>query len=115
MCRCLKVSPSGYYEWVSRPASPRAQENARLLVRIREIHDDSDGAIGAPRMHDDLVAEGELVGLNRIARLMASNGIQGWPRKKSRQRGLPNRRPDGVSNLLNRNFTDLAQQHRTRD
>lgn len=105
MCRCLSVSPSGYYEWASRPASARAQDNARLLDRMREIHDDSDGAIGAPRMHEDLVAEGERVGLNRIAKLMAVNGIQGWPRKKSRQRGRPNRRPEGISNLLNRNFT----------
>ena len=33
MCRCLRVSPSGYYGWVSRPLSARAQENARLLAR----------------------------------------------------------------------------------
>ena len=35
MCRCLRVSSSGYYGWVSRPPSARAQENARLLARIR--------------------------------------------------------------------------------
>jgi hypothetical protein len=28
-------------------------------MRMREIHDDSGGVIGAPRMHEDLVAEGE--------------------------------------------------------
>ena len=59
MCRCLKVSPSGYYAWLEREPSPRAQENARLLVRIREIHEDSRSVIGAPRMHEDLVDEGE--------------------------------------------------------
>lgn len=40
--------------------------------------------IGAPRMHEDLVDEGETVSLNRIARLMARERIQGWPRRKRR-------------------------------
>jgi putative transposase len=51
-----------------------------LLARIREIHDDSGGVIGAARMHKDLVAEGESSSLNGIARLMSANGIQGWQR-----------------------------------
>ena len=38
MCRCLRVSPSGYYGWVTRPPSGRTQENARLLERIRVLH-----------------------------------------------------------------------------
>jgi putative transposase len=50
MCRCLKVSPSGYYDWEGRPASARAVDNERLLERIRGVHSDSQCAIGAPRM-----------------------------------------------------------------
>ena len=38
MCRCLRVSPSGYYGWVTRPPSRRIQENTRLLIRIRQLH-----------------------------------------------------------------------------
>ena len=40
MCRCLRVSPSGYYGWATRPPSARPQENARLLARIRTLHVD---------------------------------------------------------------------------
>ena len=29
MCRCVRVSPSGYYGWATQPPSARAQENAR--------------------------------------------------------------------------------------
>jgi len=47
MCRCLNVSASGYYAWQDREPSSRAQENARLIRRIREIHEDSRGMIGA--------------------------------------------------------------------
>jgi hypothetical protein len=31
----LNVSRSGYYEWLSRPDSPRTQENELLLRQIR--------------------------------------------------------------------------------
>lgn len=111
MCRCLEVSTSGFYAWSSREPGPRAQDNARLLVRMREIHDDSKGIIGAPRMHEDLTDEGESASLNRVARLMASTGLQGWPRRK--RRGAPRRptmRPEGVENLLERNFTALEPE-----
>ena len=88
MCRLLKVSPSSYYDWDARPPSVRQLDNERLLRRIREIHEDSQGVIGAPRMHEDLVDDGETASKNRVARLMAADGLQGWPRKKRRgQRG----------------------------
>ena len=47
MCRCLRVSASGYYGWVTRAPSARSQENARLLTRIRHLHPEQDGASGA--------------------------------------------------------------------
>lgn len=95
MCRCLNVSLSGYYAWQGRSLSARARDSARLLERIRAIHEDSRGVIGAPRMHEDLVHEGETASLNRIARLMAAHGIYGWPQRewgrpgRSNQSGLP--------------------------
>lgn len=106
MCRCLKVSASGYYAWQDREPSARAQENARLVKRIGEIHEDSRGVIGAPRMHEDLLDEDEVVSLNRVARLMAAERIQGWPRRKRRGFGRAvSGRPAGVKNLLERDFT----------
>ena len=75
MCCCLKVSSSGYYDWARRPPSPRQIDNERLLVRIRDIHEDSRGSIGVPRMHEDLTDAGETASKNRIARLMVSAGL----------------------------------------
>ena len=65
MCRCLEVSTSGFYAWVGRKPGPRARANAGLLERIREIHEDSKGVIGAPRMQEDLVDEGMHASVNR--------------------------------------------------
>jgi len=107
MCRCLNVSASGYYAWVSRPESARAKANQRLLTRIREIHDDSGGMIGSPRVHEDQVAEGASTSLNRVARLMAKHGIQGWPRKKRGRFGRRSHRPPGIRNHLERDFSAL--------
>lgn len=76
MCRCLKVSASGY-AWSKRPASARQVDNERLVVRMRELHEDSRGTLGAGRMREDLAEEGESASLNRVARLMAADGLQG--------------------------------------
>jgi len=111
MCRCLNVSASGYYDWEKRPPSSRKVDNDRLLGRIREIHEDSRGMIGAPRMHEDLMDDGETASKNRIARLMSAAGLQGWPRKKKRgQRYLPAMPPADVQNQLQRDFTALEPE-----
>ena len=111
MCRCLRVSASGYYAWSKRLPSARQQDNERLLGRIRALHEDSRGTLGAGRMQEDLVDEGEVVSLNRVARLMAADGLQGWPRKKRRgQRGQPGLAPPDVRNWLERDFTALEPE-----
>jgi len=35
-------------------------------------------------MPEDLAEEGDIASLNRVARLMAAEGLQGWPRRKRR-------------------------------
>ena len=58
MCRCLRVSASGYYDWSKRLPSARQLDNQRLRGRIRELHEDSRGTLGAGRMREDLVDQG---------------------------------------------------------
>jgi putative transposase len=111
MCRCLRVSTSGYYDWSKRLPSARQLDNERLSGRIRELHEDSRGTLGAGRMQEDLADEGERASLNRVARLMAIDGLQGWPRPKRRgQRGCPALTPPGVRNRLERDFTALEPE-----
>ncbi len=82
LCRALEVSPSGYYDWRDRPESARAQENRRLVTKIRLFHKASRETYGSPRIHQDLVDAGEQVGENRVARLMSQHGIQSKMAKK---------------------------------
>ena len=82
MCRVLDVSTSGYYAWLKRKPSARAESNASLLERITQIHAWSRGTYGVPRIHAQLRAEGVRVGRNRVARLMKEAGLQGISRRK---------------------------------
>ena len=41
-CEVLRVSTSGYYDWLDRGPSKRAQANVTLLQRIREAYLGSD-------------------------------------------------------------------------
>ena len=50
----LGVSRAGYYAWKDRPASPRARRDQELTVLIGEIHAESEGSYGWPRMHAEL-------------------------------------------------------------
>lgn len=105
MCRCLKVSPSGYYGWASREPSAREIDNARLLARIRALHENSDGILGQGRMHEELGFEGETASLNRVRRLMRANRIYGLPQRRRWRAKRSGSRPAAVSNHLDRNFT----------
>ena len=105
MCRCLKVSPAGYYAWRRRPMSERARDNLRLLGRIEELHEDSDGVKGSPRIWEDLRYEGESCGLNRVARLMREAELRGIPQRRRWRYKPTGERPDGIVNRLQRDFS----------
>ena len=104
MCRLLGVSSSGYYAWMKRQPSPRAQADAALLANIREVHAASRGTYGAPRIHVELAANGLWVGRKRVARLMSMAGLTGVSRRKfvhTTTKGDGRQAPD----LVDRNFT----------
>ncbi len=104
MCRCLKVSTSGYYAWSGRSASARAVDNSRLLKKIEAIHADSDGVFGSPRIWDELRYQGESCGKHRVARLMSINGLHGIPQRRRWRKKRSGQRPADVHNHLNREF-----------
>ena len=107
--RVLNVSRSGYYAWRSRPASTRDQENELLLKHIRQVHAESRGTYGWPRVHAELTLElGLPVNRKRVARLMRQAGMQGVYRR--RRSGCTVRDPaaDTGTDLVNRRFTVAA-------
>ncbi len=104
MCRHLEVSTSGYYAWERRPVSLRQKEDTRLLPLIQDAHRRSRGNYGSPRVHDDLVDQGEQVGRHRVARIMRENGITARPLKKFRKTTDSEHAFPIAPNLLERHF-----------
>ena len=104
MCQVLRVSSSGFYEWLGRPVSNHAREDQRLLVLIRASYAASDGVYGARRVFLDLREIGETCGKHRVARMMRVNGIKAVHGYKI-PRG-PYGRPSIITpNKLQREFT----------
>jgi len=76
LSRVLEVSRSGYYAWLTRPASRWAQEEARLEVEIRAAHKRTRKTCGPKRLQEDLAAHGIKVGVSRIRRIRKKLGIR---------------------------------------
>jgi putative transposase len=104
MCQVLEVSSSGYYAWRQRPRSRRAQENDKLVKRIRQIHEDSYGTYGSPRVHAELRAEGFCCNKKRVERLMRLNGIQAQRKRRRKRTTDSNHAYPIAANLLQQDF-----------
>jgi putative transposase len=107
MCRLLGVSSSGYYAWMKRHPSRRAETDVALLSDIHVAHASSRGTYGAPRIHVELMAKGIRVGRKRVARLMSQAGLAGVSRRRfvvTTVKGNGRQAPD----LVERDFTAEA-------
>lgn len=82
MCRVLGAPRSGYYAWLKRPVSKREIRDQELLEKIKAIHKESKKRYGSPRIHNQLMIDGERCGIRRVERLMSANGICGKQERK---------------------------------
>ena len=83
MCKTLRCSRSGFYDWLDRPACAQAQANAVLLEQIGQAHAASDATYGVPRIRAELAEQGIQAGHNRIAALMRAHGLRGVSRRRA--------------------------------
>jgi len=116
MCRVLRVSKAGFYEWQSRAPSSRAQRDAEIAVEIKAFYRESGKRYGSPRIHADLQDAGTGCGRKRVARIMREHGVVGKSRKRRRPRTTDSKHKLPIApNLLNRQFSpeEIKQTNRT--
>jgi putative transposase len=113
MCRVLGVSRSGYYDWLSRPASAAQHRREELTGRIRQVHAESRQLYGSPRVHAELKAQGVSVCQDTVARLMARAGIRGMAHKRFVVRTTDSDHAHAAApNLLGRDFDQARELDR---
>lgn len=112
LCRALEVAPSGYYAWVDRPESARAQRDRRLKVLVRASFDASKQRYGSPRIYEDLVELDEPVSRKRVIRLMQEDGLKARVRKRFKCTTMSDHDQPVAANLLDRQFTADAPNQR---
>jgi len=105
MCDALSVSASGYYAWRSRPESARKIANRGLLDDIQRVHAHHRERYGAPRIHAELRAEGQIISRKRIERVMRRHGIRARAPRRYRLCTTDSKHSLPVAaNLLDQNF-----------
>jgi putative transposase len=112
MCRRLGVSRSGYYAWCKRPESAHAREDRRLIVLVRAAHERSRRTYGSPRVHAELLANGEKVSRKRLVRLMQQEGLKARARRRYKRTTVSDHDQPVAANILDRRFEAQAPNQR---
>ena len=105
MVGVLGVSRSGYYAFLDREESDRDRANRDLAEAIRGIQKKVKYRYGSPRVTEQLRREGMRAGHNRVARVMAENGLGAKPKRRFRCTTKAAESRPVAENLLARNFT----------
>jgi len=108
MSRVFNVSASGYYAWVERPLSKRAQEEARLEIEIRAAHKRTRQSCGPEHLQQDLAEHGVEAGVCRIKRIRKKLGIRCKQKKKFKATTDSKHSHPVAENLLNQQFESTA-------
>jgi transposase InsO family protein len=105
MSQVLEVSSSGYYRFVRSKPSQRSQENERLLVKIKTIHEASRQTYGSPRVRAELCEAGETCSRKRVSKLMKCSGLAEKIKRRFKVTTRANPKAAVAPNLLQQDFT----------
>ena len=105
MCRVLNVSTGGYYAWKKREPSVQQQRREQFTDAVETSHEDSKGAYGYRKIHEDIV-EGFDVPccLETVRRIMKDKGLRSPRGRKFVVTTDSNHTMPVAENILDRNF-----------
>ena len=112
LCRCLRVTRSGFYAWQRRPESTHVRDDRRLKVLVQASFEESRQRYGSPRVHEDLIEQHEHVSRKRVVRLMQEDGLVARRRKRYKLTTMSDHDQPVAANLLDRQFEAAAPNQR---
>lgn len=107
LCQVLDVNRSSYYKWLAgaEARATRQREDRILAEEIREVHGESGGAYGSPRVTAELREKGRRVNEKRVARIMRTFSITGIRLRRRMRTTVPDPAASPVPDLFQRDFT----------
>ena len=103
-CDMFEVSRAAYYQRRQAIPSRREVTDRELTAVIGEIHAESKGTYGSPRVHAELVHRGVACGRRRVTRLMRRAGLEGRCKKRWRKTTIPDPDAERAKDLIQRHF-----------
>jgi putative transposase len=79
MCSVLGVTSAGFYAWLGRPPSPRADRTRVLAEQVRIVHHELGGVYGSIKVTKELRRRHHHANRKTIAKLMRAMGIAAFP------------------------------------
>src|SRR3546814_2567812 len=110
-CELFEVSRAAYYQRRNGEPCARQLSDAELTDKIREIHDESNGSYGSPRVTKELNKRGEACSRRRVGRLMRLAGLEGRAKKKWRKTTIPDPAFERAKDLIQREFGPRSEEH----
>ena len=105
MAKVLGVSESGYYRWLSRKPSKRAEEDLVLIEEIAEIFYASHRVFGSRKITSIMRSRGRLINHKRVERLMSEYCMKSRVCKQYNSFTEPGDSNNIKDNLLKRDFS----------
>jgi hypothetical protein len=103
VCNALEVSRAGYYAWQLHSESAREQRDRELMPLICDIFWHHQRRYGARRIAVELQAQGRPCGVERVAKLLKTQGLQAIQPQPYKPQTTHSRHTLGYSpNLLQR-------------
>jgi putative transposase len=108
MCELLNVSRSGYYDWLDRPLSQRAERTVKIRESVRQVFEERHAIYGPAKIAQELQKR---EGLQRACRNTVSRAMQDMGLKSRISKAFtptttksdPSKKP--APNVLSRQFT----------
>jgi transposase InsO family protein len=105
ICRVLEIAPSTYYDAKARPPSARAERDAELRPKLRELWERNYCVYGRRKLTRAARKAGLDLGRDQVARLMRAAGLRGASRARRRVTTHSDPATVRAPDLLGRDFT----------
>lgn len=111
MCRVLQIARSGWYVWHQRRHQINQRQRFRLVCDnvVREAFSDAKQRYGAPRLTDELRAQGYQFNVKTVAASLRRQGLRAKASRRFRPVSYRKHDLPVSENLLKQDFTPAAR------